>query len=1497
MKKHIFISHCSKDDEFVKALRKSLEIQELPTWDDSRCMRSGDDLEPGLKEAIEQARAFILVLTKDTFNSAWVLKETKYARQMRKEKGKEKYPLIPLMLEGIEPAALNLYFEQEKVGIKIKVGAGGVNEAMPQILVALGLREPEDIQPMLNPETEPLEELLIELTDLKITTRKGKRRAGATAQITYLPAEKGKREVQSDSRFQFSAPLGPIEKEELSWYLERYYSWPVGVFRERAQQVEKQLPLWGKQLYEAVFVNQSVLNVLAAWETSESKAARRFTIFVDSRPIIERGTKKKSKKQLQAEEAAALLLGLPWELLHNGKEYLFQAVRAVQVRRRLPNKHHLEGMVSEPPIRILLVSPRPEDDSAGYIDHRASALPLVTALERLGAAAELTFLAPPTFPAFKAELERARHTGVPYHVVHFDGHGVFSKEAGLGALCFENPEDEEKLEKRRSQAINAPELGELVRKFRIPLIFLEACQTAQAEETPTASVAAALLEKGAASVVAMSHSVLVVTACRFVQAFYEQLAAGTRVGKAMLAGQQALQEDPFRLKIFGAGRLELQDWFVPVLYQEKEDLQLLTRIPSRPIEEIDRQALENRLGALLPTPAHKFVGRSRELLKLERLLHRKSYAVVCGQGGEGKTTLAVELARWMVRSNRFYRAVFVSLEKIYDLRTVVDQVGGQLLPKYSVAEYDDPDPLGKAMQPIERQLREDRTIIIFDNMESILPTGAENGAHEKFLEVSKPFFKKRTASAAYEGPGGHISDHDEQQNISHFEPEVLAAFFVLCEKLLKKGDTRLVFTSREALPEPFAAAPQVITLSRLFRDDAIDLVHGAMKAAGFTPKEDDKIKAQPEVEALVEAVNCHARSLALLAPYINEMGVERTTENIGRIMAALQEKYPDERERSLFASLELSLRRLHPGIREKIKPLGVFHGGAHIYPLRQVLELSKKDRDLLAVDLLKTGLVESMPYGFLRFHPALCPYLRREMDEETLAGSTARWAESMKQLSDLLYWQQSEDTQLSATLTLLELPNLMRLLEYVRGQGDAEATVNLAARLEQLIARLGRPRLLARIAAIRAEESKNLPDWSNTRFKSYRMQIERLLAGGNFPAALQEAQSLLDKSLSAGEEPYPEAAYNTAVAYVLFGRVLKKVGAAQAALEPIEEAYRRFQGLADRGNKDAARMVSAALAEKGDCLFFLGRLEEAAAAYEEGIQIDEKRKSFRDVAVGKGQLGTVRKNQKRYDNALKAYDEALKIFENLGEPASVATIHHQVGMTQQEAGRFEAAEHAYRQALSIRVQHNLKAEEGATLNQLGNLYDKMNRLEEAIVFYQQAADKSVEIGDRAKEGLRRNNLADTLIKLKRYDEARREILRAIECDKPYGHAAEPWTAWAIKCNLEKAQGNREAAEEARRQAIQLYLDYRRDGGENHNPGGRLCLAFLQAMQQDKKDEMAATLEKLASAPGTPPLFKKLVEKLQAMLGGSRDPGLAEDPELDYDDAAEIKYLLEKLGAL
>ncbi len=626
-----------------------------------------------------------------------------------------------------------------------------------------------------------------------------------------------------------------------------------------------------------------------------------------------------------------------------------------------------------------------------------------------------------------------------------------------------------------------------------------------------------------------------------------------------------------------------------------------------------------------------------------------------------------------------------------------------------------------------------------------------------------------------------------------------------------------------------------------------------------------------------------------------QIGSGDMSEAISLILVALGERLSDKQRRSLFDGIEHSLHRMSPGIREKIKPLGVFQGGGSISNVTNVLELNEAVRDLLVSELLETGLAEPMPYGFLRFHPALCPYLYQELDEASLGRSKARWSESLRQLSEFLYKQQSEDSQLADSLTLLELPNLIKSLEYVQAQAIPEITLDRAVILEQLTMQVDKPQTLAKVKAIMEEEEKKSVGWEHARFETLSIQVERLLDSGNFPQALSVAQILLDKCIKAGEGVYEGADYDIAVANLLIGRVLRVGGTVDDALKSINTAHKGFRLLANESDSnDAGNMVSASLAKKGECLLDLGRLEESAAAYEESIQVAEELKSERHIAVGKGQLGTVRFSQGRYEEAIEAHNEAREIFENLGEPGMAAVALQQAGVVFEEIGQFEEAEQAFQQSLALNVQQHNTLDEARSLGRLGNLYAKMGRSEDAVISFRQSAEKYTEINDMANEGRVRGNLTITLIILKRYDEARQEIQRAIECFKPYGHHVEPWRAWDKLHDIELADGNQEAAARAREQAIQLYLVCRRDGGEDQSPGARLCALFEEAMEKQTPEEVKKQLNEVATDPDIPASGKLLISKLQAIIAGSREVGLASDAGLAYTDAAEILFLLERL---
>jgi tetratricopeptide (TPR) repeat protein len=1290
----VFISHASSDDAFVRELRQALEGFNIAVWVDSRNLRSGSALASAIAEAIAQARHVLVVLSPQTINSSWVRHEIRQALTTQQQRQADGYRVIPLLLPGVETTALEHWFAEEPLAVPIRLTVAGLSEALPAILAALGERLPDDIQPMSEVAATLVADVLLTLRDPQLDTVNGKRRVTATATLLYTPADPTARPVES-RRFTFTAPLGPIETDELRWYLESFYLWPTGVFQERAARMEAQLPQWGEQLYRAVVGPQSQ-EVWQACQHATDGAEQRFSVLVDG--DLPEGSS--SEAQARTRVAATMLLALPWELLHDGRSYLFQGQHAVRVRRRLPNRYAQRPTITDLPIRILLVSPRPENAHTGYLDHRVSALPLVEALEHLGELATLTVLTPPTLPALQQVLQQAANAQQPFHVVHFDGHGVYDRRYGLGGLCFEDPRDSQKLHERDMVFVDAREMAALVRDHRIPLVFLEACQSAQAEVDPTASVAAKLLEEGVTSVVAMSHTVLVETARRFVQAFYARLAAGARVGQAMLSGQQTLYGDTSRGKVMGAGELRMHDWFVPVLYQEAYDPQLFTALLPDVLRSLQMQQRRLRLGALPEPPSHQFHGRSRELLALERLLHDQRYAVIRGQGGMGKTTLAVELVRWLVRTGRFRRAAFVSLEAVSEARTVLDTLGCQILPEeanWSVAQYPD---LRQALQPIQRALAEYPTLLVLDNIESVLPDTS----------------------------GDTIAP--------------VAELLALCQELLQVHTaTRLLFTSREALPEPFAQRLNYISLEALSREAAIALVAQVMADEGITPLASDPGRTPQEITDLVEAVHCHPRALVLLTREVARRGVRATIETLRELMAALHTRYPDDRELSLFASVELSLRRLTPEVRTQLRPLAVFHGGANVFVWSYMLGAEVETTEGLVHAVIGVGLGTYMEHGHLRLDPALAPYLLREMNQDEQGFLRAAWAEGMEALVEFLYKQRFQDTTLSAQMTLLELPNLLAWLDWLQEHAPPEQVVNNANWVEGLIAEFGRLDALTKATAVRERAARSLTEWSRARFNTEGSQIDRLLERSDLPAAYCASQALLQRCLAAGDSSYPGASYDLAMAHLLRGRTLQRGGAAEDVPPLLAEAQQRFQTLAEAGHIDASHMVSVAIGERGICLTDLGRLEEAAIAYEEAIRCAKALNDQRTLAIARVQLGTVCLYQERYEEALAAYQEACAIFTTLSEPGSLAASWHQIGTLHRITQQFDRAEQAYRQSLALEVQQKNHTGEALTLNELGNLYDDRGRLEEACAFYRQAADIYTIQDNFIGEGLARHNLS------------------------------------------------------------------------------------------------------------------------------------------------------------
>ena len=269
------------------------------------------------------------------------------------------------------------------------------------------------------------------------------------------------------------------------------------------------------------------------------------------------------------------LLGLPWELMRDGSGPV--ALGAGGISRSLPVAGGA-GTLEVPGgrLRVLMVIARP----AGTRDvgYQMVARPLLERLDAVRGEVALTVLRPPTFDALAETVRQAAEAGEPFHVVHFDGHGVMpGRPAGGGAvtggrpsmmsgpgeglLAFEQPGG-------GSDHVTASKVAAVLAQGRVPVVVLNACQSGAVGKELEASVATALLKAGCAAVVAMAYSVYAVAAAEFMAAFYESLFAGASVGQAVTAGRRRLFEHDGRPS--PKGDMPLADWLVPVHYMRRE---------------------------------------------------------------------------------------------------------------------------------------------------------------------------------------------------------------------------------------------------------------------------------------------------------------------------------------------------------------------------------------------------------------------------------------------------------------------------------------------------------------------------------------------------------------------------------------------------------------------------------------------------------------------------------------------------------------------------------------------------------------------------------------------------------------------------------------------------------------------------------------------------------------------------------------------------------------
>ncbi|MFO1428853.1 MAG: tetratricopeptide repeat protein [Candidatus Competibacteraceae bacterium] len=1082
---------------------------------------------------------------------------------------------------------------------------------------------------------------------------------------------------QLSEEFPLTLPLQPEDMAELRWYLETYIQFPGAGDRARAQRLEARLVEWGKNLFDALFGTAEGVQV---YNDLMNAAAPRLLTLGSSDPTV---------------------LAQPWEMLRDRRGKSSPLVfQDVIVRRQLQGAKLRKSKPLGLPLRVLLIVSRPTD--SGFIDPRNSIAPLLEVVDDLPAGlVRLDFCEPPTLKELERRVAQARRTQQPYHIVHFDGHGTYLAKTGVGALAFER-------EDATTHLVTGVQVGDLLARLDVPLVLLEACRGADlSDKAVFGSVAPALLESGVSSVVAFSHAVHVQAARLLVERFYQELAAGLSVGQALAEARVALHSDPARWLHLGpnADSVDLQDWFIPQLYQVGLDPVLLavpspltplpqgargTPTPS-PLEGEGRGEGENKLHHFPPPPLYRFHGRAQELLDLERAFRRYPAVVLHAMGGMGKTALAREAAFWWLRTGRSERAVFSSFEQQAGIERAI-QIFGQALEGESFSARSPEDQWRTAVDGFRQQ----GVLWVWDNFESTLPQ-----------------------FQADEDPDSPLVFSATERN----------RLLVLYRELTAGNPRgRLLITCRPE--ETGLPGIKELPLAGLARPDSLYLLAAVLDQKSIAINRPGY--EREEIDDLLNALDDHPLSIELVAPHLRHLTPLQIREDFGKLVAQFANGDAfEQRNSSLLASLIFSTRRLSANAQAVLPYLAWFQGGVFEQFLLAFTELDAAAWETVRAELVATALlkVEHLPQfntPYLRFHPTL-PYAARPETVLDPAAAEQRFIAvygGVKATADqCLYGRQP-----AAGMVLVEREeaNLRAAVRQAFRRGERQAAWSMADTLREYLQRAGRQRERdALVAWVRAQ----LPATAGLDHATWATTLQHAwsrFTQGQAAEAVQMVQNLIDRLEREGLADGSDPAFQLVTSYFYLGRIYGNAGRSDLALEPLQQAIAGLERLGEawQGN------LSTALGDLANAQRNLGRLDAALATAERGLAIDRALGRDRDVATGLGQIASILMDQQRYAEAETRYDEALRAARAAGDLELQGGLLQHQGILQGKLGRYDQAVERYQQALQLFQRADDLGSEMRTCDLLATAERNRGQLDAAEAWYRRSRELAERLQDK-----------------------------------------------------------------------------------------------------------------------------------------------------------------------
>ena len=1071
---------------------------------------------------------------------------------------------------------------------------------------------------------------------------------------------------------------------ELRWYLEDYLQFPYGVFPQLAECVAKTMQAWGASIFDKLFTGYA-----RDWYQD----ARRQN-FADFR--------------IKITSDSPEIMSWPWETLYSGDDgWLALRCRIDRQLSGIGDPPPLPVAPAQDSIHILYVIPRPYGE--GDVSYNVLANSLVGYISENSLPVTVDILRPPTFDQLRKVLYD--HPG-HYQIVHFDGHGGYGAvmstlarnlyAAPEGQLVFETDSGE-------PDPVDTRKLAQLLAEYNIPFMVMNACQSGMIDDQaqdPFASVAAGLLKAGVRSVVAMGYSLYVSGAKAFVPAFYERLFSTGKVSEAVRAGRGEMLRQSMRDCI--VGKLSLQDWVVPVLYQQmSSESEILPKL--RPAEGSGEEVSPLPVDARVDGD-YGFIGRGRDIQRLERAMLRQPQAgiLIHGQAGVGKTSLAKGFLRWLSRTGGLQGNVFwFNFQEIHSAEYVINQLLDKLAGTSALAR-----PAEEKQRLLTQLLRDKPCLLVWDNFES----------------------------------ASGIEGTEVQPQLGAEDRDILARLL----KGLRKGKTKVLLTSRSEeawLPVPSCYR---LPLGGLIGEDLWEYCNAVVRDLGLTLDRNNETYA-----AIIDKLCGNPLAIRSILLRLQDCSAKQLLVDLESSFEGME---GDESTRRLQAAYVV----FGTGFAEQYLPVlqvtGLHEFHADAARVKAMLDAAgcpvESDMVNTCYHILENaGFCTPIDQNVYKLHPALRGYLlwQTPAPEPVQRG----FVDIMGDFADALLGKQLYQVKTVYQMNIENFYYARRLAEAHDMDTDYMAlTQSLAYHAEEM-RRFAEADMLYSALAKKAESSNY---WENAAGAYHQLGV---IAVEQRHFAVAEAW--YKKSLEISEKQGIE--HGKAKTYHELGRIAQErrdFAAAEAWYKKslvIEEKQgnepgkaktyhqlgviaekRRDFAVAEAWYKKSPEIYEKQGDEQYTALIYhlLCTIAEqqrdfatAEAWCKKSLEIYEKQGDEHGAAISYHQLGGIAERQRDFVVAEAWYKKSLEIKERQGDEHGAASTYHQLGVIAEEQRDFAVAEAWYKKSLEIKERQGDEHGAADTYHQLGSIAQERRNFLRAGVFYL----RSIEIFAHANDKL------------------------------------------------------------------------------------------------------------------------------------------------------------------